>query len=335
MKIILILTCFIILNLFFILNFKKIRLFHQIIDYPNKKRKFHKNPVSQAGGIILILNLTLYLIFMSFNQELLINEILFDNKLELFFFGCICFLIFIIGLIDDKYDLRPILKLILIILTITFYLLLNRENLIDNINFSFFDKKIIFENFSLIFTIFCFVVFLNSFNMFDGINLQAGLYSAIIILNLIFFFTNSLFLYFLLIYIFSFLFLNYKNECFLGDNGSLLISFILSFIFIKFYNKEIIVYSDEVLICMLIPGIDMIRLFFERIKNKKSPFSNDRKHIHHLFLNRFSFKTTSISIFSLIFISILLSRLFMNNLFIICFFLTIYIYLIKYLKKFS
>ena len=43
---------------------------------------------------------------------------------------------------------------------------------------------------------------------------------------------------------------------------------------------------------MLIPGIDMIRLFFERIKNKRNPFSNDRWHFHHLLLNKYGYLKT-------------------------------------------
>ena len=34
----------------------------------------------------------------------------------------------------------------------------------------------------------------------------------------------------------------------------------------------------------MIPGIDMLRLFIFRIKNKKNPFSGDNNHIHHLLL---------------------------------------------------
>ena len=49
---------------------------------------------------------------------------------------------------------------------------------------------------------------------------------------------------------------------------------------------------------MAIPGIDMLRLFFVRIINGKSPFSADNKHIHHLLLNKFREKTALI-IFSL------------------------------------
>ena len=46
---------------------------------------------------------------------------------------------------------------------------------------------------------------------------------------------------------------------------------------------------------MLIPGIDMIRLFFERI-SKRNPFSNDRWHFHHLLLNKYGYVKTIIII---------------------------------------
>ena len=40
---------------------------------------------------------------------------------------------------------------------------------------------------------------------------------------------------------------------------------------------------------MFLPGIDMIRLFFIRIKNKKNPFSPDRNHLHHKLLKKFGY----------------------------------------------
>ena len=39
---------------------------------------------------------------------------------------------------------------------------------------------------------------------------------------------------------------------------------------------------------MMVPGIDMFRLFILRLYNKKNPFSPDREHVHHLLLNKFS-----------------------------------------------
>ena len=41
------------------------------------------------------------------------------------------------------------------------------------------------------------------------------------------------------------------------------------------------------------PIIDIIRIFFNRLYNKKSPFQPDKNHIHHLINNKFNnhFKT--------------------------------------------
>ena len=74
--------------------------------------------------------------------------------------------------------------------------------------------------------------------------------------------------------------------------ATLLISFIIGFMFIKLYNIKILNFADEVVLFMLVPGIDLIRLVFERLYNKKNPLSFDRNHIHHLFLNKYSYLKT-------------------------------------------
>ena len=55
--------------------------------------------------------------------------------------------------------------------------------IIENINVSFLSDQ---YHISLLFTCFCFLVFLNAFNMFDGINLQASFYSFLILTFFIF-----------------------------------------------------------------------------------------------------------------------------------------------------
>ena len=39
---------------------------------------------------------------------------------------------------------------------------------------------------------------------------------------------------------------------------------------------------------MLIPGIDLMRLFFLRILKKTSPFKGDKNHIHHYLIKKYS-----------------------------------------------
>lgn len=57
------------------------------------------------------------------------------------------------------------------------------------------------------------------------------------------------------------------------------------------YNQDNIK-SDQIFLLMLIPGIDMFRLFLFRIFHKRNPFSADKNHMHHILLERLnSFKT--------------------------------------------
>ena len=59
-------------------------------------------------------------------------------------------------------------------------------------------------------------------------------------------------------------------------------------LFISAYNNNTSVTSDEIVILMLIPGMDLLRLFFQRIINNLSPLKGDREHIHHYLLKKHS-----------------------------------------------
>ena len=120
--------------------------------------------------------------------------------------------------------------------------------------------------------------------MFDGINLQAISYSLFIFLILTFFFVNSFILKILIINLVTFSYLNLKNKSFLGDSGSLLLGFLISYFFIKLYNFNYFNYADQITLFMLIPGLDLIRLFISKF-TEKNPLSPDRNHLHHLLLS--------------------------------------------------
>ena len=323
---------FFLFNLFLIINFKKIKFLNIIVDRPDKVRKFHQKPTALAGGIILIINIFFYFIFLNFNKNLLSDEIIFETLNEMNIFICSCFLIFLLGIIDDKINLNPLKKFIFLFLILGLFMYFDDGLIIENLKFSFLKNTINLGSYSNIFTIFCFLVFINAFNMFDGINLQTSIYSLII---LIYFFSlnqSSLLISVLIIFILFFMYLNHFNKSFLGDSGTLLISLILSVFFIKLFNNEKIIYSDEIFIYMMLPGIDMIRLFFERIKNKRNPFSYDRLHLHHLLLKKLKYSKTILTIVILIIVPIILSLYNLNNLMII--FVTIMIYsLIVILSK--
>tara|TARA_B100001057_G_scaffold437613_1_gene469538 strand:- start:927 stop:1934 length:1008 start_codon:yes stop_codon:yes gene_type:complete len=323
-----IITLFLITNFFIILFFDKIKIFHVNIDNPDNKRKLHLSPIPLAGGTIIFLNLFLYYIIVLYNQDVLINETIFSKEsFNLFFFTSS--IIFVLGFLDDRYNFPASLKFLIIAFIILIILFLDDDLKIKTVNFSFLDKQINLSSYSIILTTFCFLVFLNAFNMFDGINLQSSLYSTIIFLSILISYYDSLMIKILLISIFGYLYLNFKNKSFLGDSGTLLIAFIIGYIFVKLYNFDKIIFTDEVVIYMLVPGIDLIRLFFKRISLRRNPLTPDRFHIHHLLLSKYSYLKSILILVGLIILPISMNFLGINRLFIMIFFFIIYAFLVK------
>ena len=176
---------------------------------------------------------------------------------------------------------------------------------------------------------------MNSFNMMDGTNSLAGLYSTIFLIYFLIFVNFSALTLVLIIFLIFYLYLNYRNLIFFGDSGSLLLSFLISMIVIFNHNSGNM-FAEEIFVLMLIPGLDMFRLFLTRIFNKKNPFSGDRNHLHHLLLNRFNNKKT-VFLYNGFFILILtFFNIIENKLLFILSIMTIYffvIYLLLKLKK--
>ena len=189
------------------------------------------------------------------------------------------------------------------------------------------------SEYSILFTILCFLLFSNAFNMFDGINLQASSYGIFIFL---FFIYKGFFPFFFIVLIVSlatFWYLNFKNKCFLGNSGNILLSFVISYFFIKISITDTSVGQDQIFLLMCIPGFDMLRLFIHRIIKKKNPFSSDRNHIHHLLLNKYGFHKAILFLLSLIIIPNFLSALYQNAIYYVILSLIIYVFLFLKLKE--
>ena len=326
---------FLVLNILLLMNFSKIKFFYLNIDKPDKVRKFHSKPTPLAGGQIIFLNILIYWIFLNFFQDLIDDEIIFKNLKSFNIFMLISSIIFLIGFIDDRLNLKANLKFFLLFFAIFFLLLIDKSLIISTIKFSFYNESLSLNKFGIFFSIFCFLVFLNAFNMFDGINLQSSIYSLIILFCILFFYSFSFLISVIIISLIGFSYINFKNRSFLGDSGTLLLAFIISFTFIKLYNLEFINHADKIVIYMLIPGLDLIRLFIFRILRKKNPLSPDRLHLHHILINKFSlFKTLSIIIFLVTF-PIILNYFDLNTIFIIAITTLIYFFIVGvyYQKK--
>ena len=299
-----ILITFVIINLPILVLFNQITKYINIYDEGDNVRKFQRRKVALFGGIIFTYNLLIFFFIDNFFQlKLFINY--YDTR-EFFSLILGIILFFSIGLYDDKFNLSANKKLFLNSFVILLLILLDERLIIKNLNFSFIEHPIDLRNFSYMFTILCILLLINALNMFDGVNLQTGIYSIIVF---IIFILKGIFVQLSLILIFItlfFLYFNLKNKAFLGDSGTQLLAFLISYIFIKSYNYGNSFNPEEIFIILAIPGLDMFRLFILRLINGKNPFHPDTNHIHHMLLNKFEkyyavFLVQTFIIFNIIF----------------------------------
>ncbi len=323
---------FVFLNLLIFFNFKKISKILNIYDFPNE-RKLHKDETPLLGGFIIFINLLLFLILFFFGLYEDSEFNYFFSKIEFIIFYLASLLIFFLGSFDDKFNLNPNLKLLFLTIIISLTLLFDNSLVINNLEFSFINQDISLGKYSFVLTLLCFLLFINACNMFDGTNLQSTSYFIILIFYLIIIGINTNFLYFLLIALLFIFVLNKDGKIFMGDSGIYLTSFIIGYILIKIYNFDNKLSADLIFILMMVPGIDMFRLFILRLYNKKNPFSPDREHVHHLLLNKFSNLKTLVVLNFMILYPIILLFMNLSKLLIILIYIFQYIVLIFYLKK--
>ena len=297
-----------------------------LIDVPTK-RKIHTKPTIYTGGIAISIAWVLSIIILDIPDNTL-NNIL-----------SIGFLISIIGLIDDRYDLNVGGKLSLQIIPI-FYLIIFQNLALDHLgNYIYF--KLELGTFKIVFTLISVLFLINSFNYFDGLDGTLS-FSTISVLSILFFLIPDqnvqYFLIILIIPLCIFLIFNFSilnlPKMFLGDSGSIFLGYFISINIIENYNVEKILYCEDIFLIMFLPGVDMSRLLVERIYNRKNPFIGDLNHIHHLFKNKFNQHNSFIMILSLSLFPLLSSLIIGKFLSIVISFF-IYFFSIYYLKRYN
>jgi UDP-N-acetylmuramyl pentapeptide phosphotransferase/UDP-N-acetylglucosamine-1-phosphate transferase len=152
---------------------------------------------------------------------------------------------------------------------------------------------------SIVLSAFTIIVITNSFNLIDGVDGLAGSLGALtsLVFGIYFYQTGHLafaVLSFSMIgALLAFLIYNFSPaKIFMGDTGSLLVGLTNAFLAIKFINVaatpnanvQISAAPAIAFAVLMIPLFDTLRLFTLRILQRRSPFSPDRNHLHHLFL---------------------------------------------------
>jgi len=305
------------------------------LDYPNS-RKSHSVPTPYVGGFALAIGYT-FVVY--------ISNIPFSDLNNIFVFSLI---IAIVGLIDDKFTISPISKLLL--QSIPVYLLISKGLFLQDLGYYQYLGLINLGSYSEIFTFFCCLLLINSFNYIDGID---GLLSSLFInifFNLIIFcliyekiiFINYLY-YFLIPVIVFFLFnISFLKlpKIFLGDSGSNTLGLITGFIMIFLYTKANIHPAILIWVVSLII-YEFLATNISRILNKKKVFQSGKDHLHYQIKRKFNLNNLHVNIILnianifLIWFGFLLYNFFGSFWSLIFFILFFFIYLffkIKFLK---
>ena len=216
------------------------------------------------------------------------------------------FIFFIIGLLDDLFNLSPFLRLIIEFATSAFIWA-------GGIKIQYLDISFIIGGYnnltlptflSLLITCFWIVGIINAFNWIDGLD---GLSSSLsIICSSGFLIISILLSNQFSVYICSsiigsclgFLYLNkYPAKIIMGDCGSHFLGFIMATISI-ISSRNIILENNSLialipLLILSFPLTDMFFVILKRLINNKSPFFPDRSHFHYKLIDAgFSYQET-------------------------------------------
>ena len=206
-----------------------------------------------------------------------------------------------VGVRDDIYQLRPIVKLLLQVVAIAFFAF-GDDLVVRNLH-GFVNIYELPVGVDYFLTFFVGVFMINAFNLCDGIDGLAAMLGVVmsVCYGAIFYIIGDyLFLSFCVILIgclFAFLRFNlsHKNKVFMGDTGSLFLGFVFYLFTMYFVTNESVILSVFVphralvvlaaLCIFIVPILDSGSVFFSRAWHKKSPFKPDNNHIHHLVLH--------------------------------------------------
>lgn len=252
-------------------------------------RKVHRQAVPVAGGVA---------IFIAFTVSTIISTNGYDIDSLKYILAAIIILFFT-GLKDDILVIAPSTKFLIQLVAALLVIILGNIR-ITHFQLVFRIQEIGYP-FSLFITLLLIMGIVNAYNFIDGIDGLAsglGLMSSAVFGSwfciagdapyaiMSFALCGSLAGYF------YFNVFGKKNKLFMGDAGSLIIGLISAVLVVRFVemNRDqtapfALQGSPAVAFAiLLVPLVDLTRVFFLRISRGKSPFYADNNHIHHRLL---------------------------------------------------
>lgn len=250
-----------------------------LLDRPGG-RKRHVGDVPIIGGIAIFLGLAFGLSVLPAAYPYIV------------YLGIAGGLLVVIGVIDDKYNLPPSIRLITQIVAVLI-MVFGADLRLENIGNPFGFGVIHLGPFSLIFTILITISILNAFNLVDGVDGLAGTLAVLALsaCAVIGGYQSPMSLIALVAAasIAGFLFFNLPMQhnrrvrSFMGDAGSTFVGFIIAWVLLSGSQGVGATVSPVIFLWFVaLPVFDLFTCFVKRSLKGYSPFRPGRDHFHHI-----------------------------------------------------
>lgn len=264
---------------------------HRFYDSPNY-RKLQRRPIPLMGGMVIYGGILV--------PSLIV--LIIGGQPQMAYMLVAMTLLLALGTIDDIYDLLPVVKMVAEIVVMLGVLLLNSTG-IDSLH-GLFGVEDLSMGWMYVISVLAGVGVVNAINLIDGVDGYSSGFTFIasILFGVLFalsgmptmtavafsiagavvpFFMHNVF--------------GRKSKMFMGDGGTLMIGTIFSVFLFSILKSESACSSLEqeygislVAFCLAVLGIpifDTLRLILYRLLQHRSPFSADRCHLHHAFID--------------------------------------------------
>ena len=249
------------------------------------ERTVHKKPLARIGGVAIFVG---FFVGMLFFMKL-------DNSLRAILVGG--YVMFIGGVIDDMYTLKPLYKLLFQFVAASIVILwggitLGTINLPMNIVISM-------GGFSVFMSYVWIIGITNAINLIDGLDGLAGGISTIVLmiigsLSIIDGRTDIATISFLLAgSTCGFLVYNmHPASIFMGDCGALFLGFMISTISLMGFQSSTFITLGLPILMLGIPIFDTLIAIIRRAINGQKFTSADKNHLHHVLMRKFGHQNT-------------------------------------------
>jgi UDP-GlcNAc:undecaprenyl-phosphate/decaprenyl-phosphate GlcNAc-1-phosphate transferase len=257
-----------------------------LLDHP-VGRKDHGHPTPITGGIAMAV-------------AVVVAGLTTLTTISQAFFGFMAagLLLVIVGLLDDKYDLRWWIRVLAQVVAALIMVYVGDVRVLEVSEAFGIDTGWSLGWLSVPFTVFATVGLINAVNMVDGVD---GLAGSLVFAALSMFAVAALYSGNLMIgeralvlagAVAGFLYYNLrmpwrpKATLFMGNAGSAFLGFAIAWIAFRLTQSPSHPVNPVLALWLVpVPVMDCLVLLVRRARQRKSPFSADRDHIHHLMLD--------------------------------------------------